>query len=218
MITWFVTRHILYPQLCWSIYKSVPAPDTMQYGCYSGATDRLLPDIPAHPDYFSHLLWPFWNLDNPVCLNREVKWIFLGMLLALQALSLIWFGMIINVIVGILRGGSAEDTRSDDEGEGAEHDEDVLDVENETNHPLQKRRGLNVTDLKACADGGSGALVMNGAGTAALGGMGSKQRGASSSSGSARPTTVTRRSLLDGEKRKELLARIGCDKPVGGHD
>lgn len=168
----------------------------MQYGCYSGATNALLPEIPAQPDYFGHLFWPFRDLDGAVCLNEEVKWIFLGMLLMLQVLSMIWFGMIINVIVGILKGGSAEDTRSD--GEEEEEDEET----EATSYDEKNRKGrpMNVTDLNVCVDGSSSTTGSN------------RRVGALS----PKPNTVTRRSLLDGEKRKELLARIGCDKPVGG--
>jgi very-long-chain ceramide synthase len=168
----------------------------MQYGCYSGATDALLPEIPAQPDHLGHLFWPFRDLDGAVCLNREVKWIFLGMLLMLQVLSMIWFGMIINVIVSILRGGSAEDTRSDGE---EEDDDEEIDIQ-VYDERVRKGRPMNVTDLNVCVDGGSSATGSN------------RRIGALS----PKPTTVTRRSLLDGEKRKELLARIGCDKPVGG--
>ena len=115
----------------------------------------------------------------------------------LQVLSMIWFGMIINVIVGILRGGNAEDTRSDDEDEEEEEEETDAQIRDDR---IRKGRPMNVTDLNVCADGGSSATGS----TRRLGAL------------SPKPTTVTRRSLLDGEKRKELLARIGCDKPVGG--
>jgi acyl-CoA-dependent ceramide synthase len=194
--TWFVARHVLYPQLCWSIFTIVPRADTMLYGCYSGTTDALLPEIPAQPDYFSHLFWPLKDMDGVICLNKEVKWIFLGMLLMLQVLSMIWFGMIIKVIIGILRGGSAEDTRSDDEGE-EEEEAEIHDYDDLTS----KKRAMNVTDLNVCVDG-SGATISNNRRMATL---------------SPKPTQVSaRRRLMHGEKRKELLARIGCEKPV--HD
>jgi acyl-CoA-dependent ceramide synthase len=156
----------------------------------------LLPDVPEHPDYVGHLFWPFKHVDGAICVNKEVKWIFLGMLLMIQVLSMIWFGMIINVIVGILRGGSAEDSRSDDEGEEDEEETEVNTHDGKT----RKGRPVNVTDLNVCVDGGSSTTSIN------------RRVGALS----PKPNMVTRRSLLDGEKRKELLARIGCEKPVGG--
>ncbi|OJZ87089.1 hypothetical protein ASPFODRAFT_59552 [Aspergillus luchuensis CBS 106.47] len=118
MVTWLITRHIYYPQLCWSIYKDVPA--RMAYGCYSGTTSEMT-STDAYPNRWRYLLYPFQDISGPICMNRTVKWIFLSCLLALQALSLIWFTMVIRVAVGVLRTGNAEEPRSDDE----EEEEDV---------------------------------------------------------------------------------------------
>ncbi|KAL2062431.1 hypothetical protein VTL71DRAFT_6697 [Oculimacula yallundae] len=117
VVSWLMTRHILYLQLCWDIHRDVPGEKTMLFGCYNGSTNRRIQDMPDQPDYFAHLLWPFQDLDGVICLNTEVKYIFLGMLLLLHTLSSIWFVMILKVIVGILSGKSAEDIRSEDEGE-----------------------------------------------------------------------------------------------------
>ncbi|PLN76892.1 longevity assurance proteins LAG1/LAC1 [Aspergillus taichungensis] len=122
MVTWLISRHIFYPMLCWSIFKEVPAQ--MAYGCYSGTTAEMISDN-GYPDQFTYLFYPFLNLDGPICMNRTIKWIFLGFLLALQLLSIIWFTMVVRVAVGVLRTGNAEDTRSDDE----EDAEDVRDKE-----------------------------------------------------------------------------------------
>ena len=178
VVTWFISRHVMYLKLCWDIYTDVPGPTTMAFGCYNGATNKLL-DMPAQPDYLSHLFWPFQDLDGAICLNTEVKYIFLGMLLLLHTLSMIWFGMILKVIWGVLIGGKAEDTRSDDEGEETE---------------------LKIEDLNVCVGGGSD--------------ISSEMLGTSTmASPKTRPTTVRRR-LMDAENRKELLARIGCEKPI----
>ena len=45
---------------------------------------------------------------------------FVGTLLALQVILLIWFGMIIRVAAKVIKGGKAEDSRSDDEDEEGE--------------------------------------------------------------------------------------------------
>ncbi|PYH97576.1 longevity-assurance protein [Aspergillus ellipticus CBS 707.79] len=121
MVTWLVTRHIYYPQLCWSIYKDVPAK--MAYGCYSGTTAEMT-STNGYPDQWRYLLSPFKNIDGPICMNRTVKWIFLSSLLALQLLSLIWFTMVIRVAVGVIRTGNAEEPRSDDEDEVEENSTD----------------------------------------------------------------------------------------------
>ncbi|PVH78580.1 longevity assurance proteins LAG1/LAC1 [Cadophora sp. DSE1049] len=117
VVSWFITRHILYLHFSWDIHQHVPGENTMLFGCYNGATNERIQDMPSQPDYFSHLFWPFQDLDGVICLNSEVKYIFLGMLFLLHTLSAIWFVMILKVIAGILSGKSAEDIRSDDEGE-----------------------------------------------------------------------------------------------------
>ncbi len=183
----------MYLHLCYDIYMDVPGSNTMLYGCYSGATYELLPDLPAHPDYFSHLVWPFQDSEGPICLNTEVKWIFLGMLGLLQMLSLVWFGMILNVIAGILMGGKPEDTRSDDEA-----DETVAEAVGNDEADI-KRRPTNVTDLNVCV--GSSSEYDVGQGFSTL------------SAPKPKPTSARRR-LMDVENRKELLARIGCEKQL----
>ena len=114
MVTWLIARHVLYLQLWWSIYKDVPTE--MAYGCYSGTTAEMI-STNGYPDQWQYLFYPFQNIDGPICMNRTIKWIFLSFLMSLQVLSLIWFGMIVRVAVGVLRTGNAEDTRSDDEDE-----------------------------------------------------------------------------------------------------
>lgn len=114
MVVWAISRHIMYPLLCWSIFKDVPA--VMQWGCYSGATGEMI-STDGYPDRVMHLFSPFLDIDGPICMNRTIKWIFLSSLLSLQALSIVWFTMVIRVAVGVLRTGNAEDTRSDDEEE-----------------------------------------------------------------------------------------------------
>jgi len=180
----------MYLQLCFDIYRDVPGPDTMLYGCYSGKTNELLTDIPAQPDYFAHLFWPFQDLDGVICLNTEVKWLFLGMLGFLQVLSMIWFGMIIKIVVGILMGGNAEDTRSD----GEEDEEADMEIEPDVE---RKQRPMDVTDLNICVSGNSASEV---------------EKGPVVLSPKPRPTS-TRRRLMAAENRKELLGRIGCEKP-----
>jgi very-long-chain ceramide synthase len=179
----------MYLQLCYNIYTDVPGPNTMLYGCYSGKTNELLTDIPEQPDYFSHLLWPLQDLDGVICLNVEVKYIFLGMLGLLQLLSMIWFGMIIKVIAGMLMGGNAEDTRSDDE-------EEMEEIKGE-HEPEKKQKPMDVTDLNVCVGGNSTSEM---------------DKGPVMLSPRTRPTS-TRRRLMAAENRKELLGRIGCEKP-----
>lgn len=107
---WIVGRHVIYPSLCWSIYRDVPL--VMSYGCYSGAT--MQPQDPGQLGLWRYLE-PFFDQKGTICLDRKVKWVFLSMLLMVQVLSIVWFAMIIKVAYTVLKGGAADDTRSDDE-------------------------------------------------------------------------------------------------------
>jgi very-long-chain ceramide synthase len=184
LLTWFIARHIIYNFLCWSIYRDVPAH--MAYGCYSGATGEML-TTNGYPDRWAHLIYPFWNLDGPICMNPHVKWIFLSSLLALQVLSLIWFGMIVRIAVGVIRTGNAEDTRSDDE----EETDEKVDVDGEAGGKEGSRGSAVTAD---CSSSDQAWRVSNSS-TRTLRGRGRVRLG-------------------DQSDRKALLGRIGCDKPT----
>lgn len=120
LATWLVARHGIYPNLCWSIYRDVPR--VMPFACYSGETMEMETDQSklSRWRYFE----PFFDQKGTICLDRNVKWIFLGLLLMLQVLSIVWFGMIIKVAFSMLKGEGASDTRSGDEDDGEEDEEE----------------------------------------------------------------------------------------------
>ncbi|KAL8738720.1 MAG: hypothetical protein Q9181_000542 [Wetmoreana brouardii] len=120
MIVWFIARHVLYLIVCYSVYAEIPKEIT--YGCYWGSNANLKGPLEV-PNDFDHLLQPFRDPEGLVCWDNGIKWAFLTALLALQVILLVWFGMIIRVALKVLKGGEAEDSRSDDEG--SEEDEDV---------------------------------------------------------------------------------------------
>ncbi|KAL9586251.1 MAG: hypothetical protein Q9212_001027 [Teloschistes hypoglaucus] len=113
MLVWFVARHVLYGMVCYSVYAEIPKEIT--YGCYWGSNANLQGPIEV-PNDVDHLLQPFRDPEGLVCWDNRIKWGFLTALLALQVILCIWFVMIIRVAVKVLRGGEAEDSRSDDEG------------------------------------------------------------------------------------------------------
>lgn len=119
ILVWVIARHFLYLCVCWSLYAD--SPGIINYGCYWGPTSVLNGPIDT-PDGFSHLIQPFHDPEGFVCWNDKIKWSFLIALLALQVILLLWFGMIVRVALKVLRGGEAEDSRSDDEGENEEDD------------------------------------------------------------------------------------------------
>lgn len=133
----------------YTIFRDIPGPNNMLFGCYSGKTSEQLP-MESWPDYGRHLLWPFENTEGTLCLNPQVKWIFLSVLFSLQVLWIGWFGMIIRVIVNIICGGTAHDNRSDEEGDDEDAIEDT-DADMLSYQPLdQELGGLSITDVSTC--------------------------------------------------------------------
>lgn len=111
---------------------------------------------------------------------------------------IVWFGMIIQVAIKVLRGGEAEDSRSDGEDEGKEADEErVAGVEHKKADAAKKpieyepiEEEVGVEDVRFHSQRSSPVKrFRNGGGVA---------------TGVAFPSD-----------RKELLGRIGCD---GGHE
>lgn len=121
MLSWFVARHVFYIMICWSVFAHTP--EIMPAGCFTGTNSDLKGPSPA-PEGWGYLLEPYYDRTGRVCYNETVKWAFLGPLLLLQAITIVWFTMIIRVAMKVLRGDGAEDSRSDDEGESEEEEEE----------------------------------------------------------------------------------------------
>lgn len=98
----------------------------------------------------------FQPLLNPsaetIAFNARIRWFFLGLLLALQCVTIAWFVMICRVVVRVIRGEGADDSRSDDE-EGDE-DEDEAVVE-----PEKKKHALHRNNKETLALGETEVLV-----------------------------------------------------------
>lgn len=190
LVVWFVARQVLYLLVCYSVYAHIP--EEITYGCYWGSTSNLKGPIDP-PDVFNHLTQPFRDPQGLVCWDNKIKWTFLCILLALQVLLLIWFGMIIRVACKVIRGGEAVDSRSDDEEE-TEMDENDADPYKEKVYehensievlPLEEEVGVEALNLSTPRKGPSRIF----------------RKGGGAASGVTIPSD-----------RKELLGRIGCDK------
>lgn len=72
------------------------------------------------------------------------------MLFSLQVLCIVWFGMIIRAIVIIIRGGTAHDNRSDEEGDDEDDIEDMDADRLSSQSPGQKLGGMSITDVNIC--------------------------------------------------------------------
>ncbi|KAK4333005.1 TLC domain-domain containing protein [Rhodotorula toruloides] len=88
LISWIVTRHIIFGRIIWSV---VVEPQTVL-------------------DYD-------WRSEDGYYFSRNTQRCFTALLLALQLLICLWLAMILRVLWNMFLGASAEDTRSDDEDE-----------------------------------------------------------------------------------------------------
>lgn len=206
IVVWFITRHIFYPLVCWSIYKHIP--EEISYGCYSGSDSDLHGPQPV-PEDWDHLTQPFRDPVGLVCWNNNIKWVFLGMLLALHGLVLLWFVQIVRVAYKVLSGQPAEDTRSDDEDE--EEEEDVIDVIDMASTEKQGTGYINQVNVGAESRPFIEKEVLSTDQQFADGKAKSPTRKSSRRRGEGQSSGVN---LLAGSDRKELLGRIGCDKPT----
>jgi very-long-chain ceramide synthase len=218
LVVWFLTRHVSYFLVCRSIVVDVPT--RMSIGCYNSNTGKLV-STEGGNSVLANVLQPFNDPDGLVCYNHAIEYGFLALLLALQVLLLIWFGMVLRVAYGVLTGKSASDSRSDDEGDEDEDEcleDDDFAAEKKQQHlggddvELAKNVALDIKSEQAWKNGGVPASM-------------AKERrsespvtsaaGASiSSSSSSRPRRSGRTSAISLPGQKELLGRIGCDKPT----
>ena len=202
MVTWLVARHVLYMAVCWSIYKHIP--EEIQYGCYRGGDLSLEGPLPV-PNDFDHLTQPFRDPEGLVCWNDGIKWLFLGMLFALQCVLLVWFSMILKVAYKVVSGEGADDMRSDDEDEEEEEVEEITlpdmafdSIKSGPEQPLYFEKEVMSTD---------GDLHFS----SPHAGRRSPLRRSSKRPGEAHTTSVN---LLGHSGSKELLGRIGCEIKV----
>ena len=202
MVTWLITRHFLYLTVCWSVYKHIP--EEMSYGCYKGSDLDLEGPLPI-PNDFDHLTQPFRDPVGLVCWSDNIKWLFLGLLLALQGVLLVWFVMILKVAYKVLSGQGADDTRSDDEDDEEEVAEKEETDQEKAIDQIRTRANLKPFLEKevSTADGDFRPSSRSGAGPS----RSPVRRSPRKKAAEAHTTSV---SLLHSD-RKELLGRIGCE-------
>lgn len=140
MVSWFFARHVLYNLVCWSLWRD--ALNIISGGCYYGNNANLKGPLPG-PDGWRHWVEPFRNPEGAICFTHSVMSSFLYTLLGLQVITIFWFFMIVRVATRVLRGGSADDPRSDDEVESEE-----AEYEYEEAQPLEEEVGVESLDLK----------------------------------------------------------------------
>jgi len=131
--------------------------------------------------------------------------VFFSLLSALEVLTLIWFGMILKVAYGVLSGKGADDSRSD----GEESDVEVEEYEEEDVSLDLPSTEFSKPEISSLDSDTPDSALEEARGTKrpespAAAGRGRRTRGA------ARTSAI---SIPGHGDRKELLGRIGCDKP-----
>ncbi|OTB00536.1 hypothetical protein M426DRAFT_234842 [Hypoxylon sp. CI-4A] len=116
MVAWFLTRHVFYLMTCWSVYSDTPR--LMPTSCYKGSADNIQGPFSV-PDGWAYLE-PFRDPEGTICMNDGIRFGFLGFLLLLHTVMIVWSVSIIQVAVRVLKGDNAEDVRSDEEDEEEE--------------------------------------------------------------------------------------------------
>lgn len=142
MVSWVLARHVLYLIVCHSIWKDIPR--IIGSVCWHGPDSNKTGPFPP-PDNWGHLLEPLREPGTgTVCFTDTITKAFLICLMFLQAITIFWFFMIVQVAIRVIKGAGAEDIRSDDE-EGEEEEEDF---EYEEAQPFEEEVGVESIDLK----------------------------------------------------------------------
>ncbi|KAF2818380.1 longevity-assurance protein-like protein [Ophiobolus disseminans] len=216
VISWLFTRHILYMLVCWSIYKD--APVDMAPGCYltpnhpsaQNISQLFVPmsDTAAFNALGGNDIWgslqkAYTDQNGPICWDPSIRYYFLGLLLFLQGICCVWFSMVLKVVYKVLSGTGADDVRSDDECS----DEDELIEHDPTSSifnaiPTCTESGMSaMPSLPREEEVGADALTF------------ARLNGASQRRQVRRENSRTSGISIPGHGGKDLLGRIGCDKP-----
>ena len=200
---WFIARHVFYLAVCWSIYVDVPR--VMHYGCYNAVTGQKT-SSDGGDAIMRNVMHAYTNTGDDVCFNEKIHYGFLTLLLVLQIITIVWFGMICRVAYGVVMGKGADDSRSDDEGEEEDDEvevDEVLDFAEKT--PELSYQPLARADIEVEVEAEDMDFVRRRSPSTRRSNGGTSRRSKVRSSGISIPGAAS--------DHKELLGRIGCDKP-----
>lgn len=204
---WFLARHVIYMMVCRSMFTEIP--HVMKQGCYDSTTGEMISKNGGSAVWWN-VMQPFDRPGGTICYNNNIRIAFTSLLMALQVLTLIWFGMIIRVAYGVLSGKGAEDSRSDDEGEDEEYEEieyyeDNVKSYDGINEIVTQTIALPIEEDVNAEEMNLGLRRKSTSPTTA-----STPRRSTRRTGSARATAL---SIPGHSDKKDILGRIGCDKP-----
>nr|POF22306.1 sphingosine n-acyltransferase lag1 [Quercus suber] len=202
VLAWVVSRHIFYMAICWSIYAHVNTV-TFFEGTFSTLTgERISSD--GGDKLAENLFQPFLNPSaTTVSFNDNIRWLFLGLLGALQAITILWFVMIVRVVMRVLRGEGADDTRSDGEEEvEVDLEHDALPPAQPSEHDLLEHdkaaTAKRFIEVESSSDDLAFSHVRVSFASSSAGSLKRKSKAKGISSG------------LNLNGHKEILNRIGC--------
>ncbi|GAA5967986.1 hypothetical protein JCM11641_003689 [Rhodosporidiobolus odoratus] len=95
LVTWIVTRHVIFPKIIWSLVTE--STDFVEYA---------------------------WRSKDGYYYSRNTQIAFVLLLCALQVILCMWLYLILRVLYIMVRGRSVEDIRSDDEDDGEAEEEE----------------------------------------------------------------------------------------------
>ncbi|KAL6867134.1 longevity assurance proteins LAG1/LAC1 [Trichoderma novae-zelandiae] len=204
VVVWLATRHVFFSMVLYSVYYD--AHRIVPHACYRGSMSDLQGPLPQ-PRGWAWMLEPFHQPQGMVCVNSSILNGFFAYLAILEGLMLIWCYSILQVAVRVLRGHNANDVRSEDEDE-----EQDLPPELEGLNPADYEHfdcwGNTIYVPKA---GPEKRAVPHEAGVAADGAVKAWECG--NRLALVRGGIASGLSLSGQNEHKELLGRIGCDKP-----
>ena len=114
LVTWVVSRHVVYVSILWSVYHDAPniyscvLVDTGEQVSLDGISVLSAHSLGSYPDH--------------TCFTKTIHMLFFYLLAMLQVITLVWLYMIGKVAYKVVAGTGAEDTRSDDEDEDEDED------------------------------------------------------------------------------------------------
>ena len=201
IVSWFLLRHVVYLAVCWSI--AIEGSTTR--GCYSSIDGTKISEDGGNA-ILHNLLHAFLDPGGVVCSNKRLQGSFIILLLLLQVITIIWFGMILRIAYRVLSGqGSAEDTRS----EGEDEDEDEENAKKEAEADAMRKRDHTNVQRSPKPLASTTSYIEEEADVESLYFTRHNPK-RHYRKPSARTTGL---SIPGHADRKELLGRIGCDKP-----
>ncbi|KAJ8612046.1 hypothetical protein MRB53_037597 [Persea americana] len=154
----------------------------------------------------------FRDPGGVVCYNPRIRFSFLALLGILQAITIFWFVLIVRIVYMVITGRGADDVRSDDEGE-AEEDAEEFEEEEKTVEAIEAFRSpVQKNDVEDHAGHKISSVAQKPIEeSVGVDELNLRQRRSTRASSSRRATKGI--NIGGHSDRKELLGRIGCDKP-----